>query len=142
MATIKYQIVRPDKLLHEGDASKIVLVTRSGELGVLPHHSREIVALGEGVMRIHHDADEDGVTCNHIVIAGGYAEITGELVIVLADHARDVSDIEPDVVEATRREAEEQRDLLPKGDSRRAYYESKIQWCDLLDEEHRKWGNL
>lgn len=140
MATIRYQIVRPDKLLHEGDATQVVLVTRSGELGVLPRHAREIVALGDGVMRIEHAPDEDGLTTSRIIISGGYAEITGDLVIVLADHARDVNDIEPDVVEATRREAEEQRDLLPKGDSRRAYFDSKIRWCDLLDQEYRRWS--
>jgi F-type H+-transporting ATPase subunit epsilon len=136
--TLKYQIVRPDKLLHEGEATYVNLITRSGELGVYPRHACEICALGDGVMRIEHELDEEGFTQHRIVISGGYAEITGDMVIVLAAHARDVNDIYPDVVEATKQDALEQRDALPQGDSRRDYFDNKIAWCDLLLKESRQ----
>jgi F-type H+-transporting ATPase subunit epsilon len=38
-----------------------------------------------------------------VVISGGYAQIDEKGVIILADHARLVDDIEPDVVRETRR---------------------------------------
>jgi F0F1-type ATP synthase epsilon subunit len=35
MATLTCRIVRPDKELFEGEATSVVLVTRTGEMGVL-----------------------------------------------------------------------------------------------------------
>ena len=130
MATITCQFVRPDRLLYEGEVSHLVLVTPTGELGVWPGHAPLICALGNGVVRLHHADDESVMT--KVVISGGYAEITPQRVIVLADHARRADDIEPDVVQKTRAEAVAKRDSLPEDDSRRAYYDNKIDWCDLL----------
>lgn len=140
MAKLSYQIVRPDRLMHEGEASSVVLISRSGEVGVLPGHAKEICALGDGIVRIVHEPDEAGSTTSRIVVSGGYAEITGDTVIVLANHARDVDDIDPEQVERTRSEAEAELVKIPKGDSRRAYFDSKIVWCDLLLAEHGRWG--
>ena len=53
MGQITCQFVRPDRLLYEGEIASLVLVTPTGELGVWPGHAPEIVALGNGVVRIH-----------------------------------------------------------------------------------------
>lgn len=140
MHTLGYQIVRPDKLLHQGDATSITFVARTGEIGVLPGHAKEICALGKGICRIEHEPDDGGNTLTRIAIFGGYAEITEDEVIVLADHARDVNDIYPDVVNQTKRDAETELNKLPKQDSRRAYFEQKMQWCDLLLDAHRLYA--
>ena len=137
MAKLTCQIVRPDKLLYEGDANSVILASYTGELGVFPGHAAEISALGDGVIRINHDAREDGSTQTRVVISGGYAEIANDTVIVLATHARNSDDIEPDVVERTREAARASRDALPAGDHRRAYYEEKVAWCNLLGRAAR-----
>lgn len=131
MAQITCQFVRPDRLLYEGPVASLVLVTATGELGVWPGHAPEIVALGNGVVRLHR-LPEDGGGTVVVVVSGGYAEITPDQVIVLADHARREDDIEPEVVRETRGKAMASRDALPANDNRRAYYDNKIAWCDLL----------
>lgn len=133
MATITCQFVRPDRLLYEGEVASMVLVTATGELGVWPGHAPEICALGNGVVRLNtvSTAGVPGET-TEVIISGGYVEITPDRVIVLADHARRADDIEPDVVKETRGKAVASRDALPEDDSRRAYYDNKIAWCDLL----------
>ena len=131
MAELNCQFVRPDRLLYEGPVSSLVLVTHSGELGVWPGHAAEICSLGDGVVRLH-ATPEDGGGEVRVVISGGYAEIDDKSVIILADHARRTDDIEPDVVRDTRQGAMDSRDALPEGDPRRAYYENKIKWCNLL----------
>lgn len=138
MDTFSYEIVRPDKLLHKGEATSLVLVTQTGELGVLPGHASEICVLGDGMMRVEHAPDEQGKTKTLIVVKGGYAEITQDKVIVLADHARDLDDIYPEVVEETKQAAQTELSHLGEKDSRRAYYETKIVWCDLLLKENSK----
>ena len=125
MATIFCQFVRPDRLLFQGEVDHLVLVAETGELGVWPMHAPTIVALGDGVVRLHLPKS-DGGDMVQIIVSGGYAEVSNNSVIVLADHARRSDDIERDVVLATREEAVAKRDTLPM------YYDNKIKWCDLL----------
>ncbi len=131
MAELNCQFVRPDGLLFEGPVASCVLVTESGELGVWPGHDSEIVHLGDGIVRLNR-LEQDGGGVDKVIVSGGYAEIGGDKVIVLADHARKVGDIEPDVVRRTRQKAMDARDEYPEGDNRRAYYDNKIKWCNLL----------
>ena len=128
---ITCQFVRPDRLLFQGEVKSLILVAESGELGIWPGHAPTIVALGDGVVRLHlPDADGGGTV--QIIVSGGYAEVSNDTVTVLANHARRSDDIEPEVVERTRQQAIGNRDELPEDDHRRAYYEEKIAWCDLL----------
>ena len=131
MGKITCQFVRPDRLLFEGEVASMVLVTPTGELGVWPGHAPEICALGDGIVRLHRTKEHGGDTVK-VIISGGYAEITPNLVIILADHARRADDIEPDVVQTTRARAVADLEALDPSDHRTLYYENKIRWCDLL----------
>ncbi len=131
MAELNVQFVRPDRALYEGPAASLVLVTYAGELGVYPGHAAEIVALGDGVVRMRL-TEADGGGERDVVVSGGYAEIDHDQVIILADHARRTDDIDFDVVRRTRDESIELLDKCADGDHRRAYYENKINWCNLL----------
>ena len=140
MAELTCQFVRPDRLLYEGPVSSLILVTHSGELGVWPGHAAEICSLGDGIVRLH-QTPEDGGGEKRVIISGGYAEINPEGVIILADHARDVDDIDPDTVRRTRQKAFDLRDQLEEGDHRRAYYDNKIKWCNLLLKQATEAGS-
>lgn len=134
MGYLTCKFVRPDKQIFEGKVASVVLATYTGELGVLPGHASEIYALGDGVVRMNL-LPEDGGGVRRVVVSGGYAEVHKNTVVVIADHARREDDIEPNVVLATRKAAEESRDALPEDDHQRAYYENKMAWCDLLLEK-------
>ena len=67
-----------------------------------------------------------------MVGSGGYAEIDHDQVIILADHARRTDDIDADVVRQTRDEAIKSLEACEDCNHRRAYYENKINWCNLL----------
>ena len=140
MAELTCQFVRPDRLLYEGPVSSLILVSHSGELGVWPGHAAEICSLGDGIVRLH-QTPENGGGDKHVIISGGYAEINPEGVIILADHARDVDDIDPDTVRRTRQKAFDLRDQLEEGDHRRAYYDNKIKWCNLLLKQATEAGS-
>lgn len=140
MAELTCQFVRPDRLLYEGPVSSLILVSHSGELGVWPGHAAEICSLGDGIVRLH-QTPENGGGEKHVIISGGYAEINPEGVIILADHARDVDDIDPDTVRRTRQKAFDLRDELEEGDHRRAYYDNKIKWCNLLLKQATEAGS-
>ncbi len=134
MAELNCQFVRPDRLLYEGPVASLILVAHSGELGVWPGHAPEICSLGDGVVRLHL-REEDGGGTTKVVISGGYAQIDEKSVIILADHARLTDDIEPDVVRETRDTALDTLNGLDEADGRRAYWENKVKWCNLLLKE-------
>ena len=134
MAELNCQFVRPDRLLYEGPVASLILVAHSGELGVWPGHAQEICSLGDGVVRLHL-REEDGGGTTKVVISGGYAQIDEKGVIILADHARLTDDIEPDVVRETRDTALDTLNGLDEADGRRAYWENKVKWCNLLLKE-------
>lgn len=131
MAELNCQFVRPDRLLFDGPVANLVLVTYAGELGIWPGHAPEIVALGDGVVRIRRLLADGGGEYD-VVVSGGYAEVDNDGVIILADHARRTDDIDPEVVRRTRDEAIEALDEIGEGNYRAAYYEKKIRWCNLL----------
>ena len=135
MDTLTCQIVRPDKLLYEGEATSVILAARTGELGIFPKHGAEVCALGDGVMRINRPEGSDGPQQLRVVIMGGYAEVANDTLIVLATHARDLGDIEAQTVQQTREIANEHLNSLPVGEHARAYHQGKINWCDLLLRE-------
>lgn len=132
MDTLHFEIVRPDKLLHEGEATSVVVIAPSGEVGILPGHDSEIMTLGGGIMRVQHLPNEHGATQTRVVIKGGYAEISSDAVTILANHARDIDDIYPEEVKRTQEETARELAKFPASDSRRPYYEEKYEWCDLL----------
>ena len=131
MDTITCQFVRPDRVLFQGEVAGLTLVTPSGELGVWPQHDPQVVALGYGEVRLNL-LEEQGGGIVRVVVSGGYAEIENDNVIILADSACRADQIEVDVVRATREQAMADLAFLDNDDSRRAYYVSKINWCDLL----------
>lgn len=128
---IHCQFVRPDRLMFEGDVDHLILVTESGELGIWPKHAPLIAALGNGVVRMHLPEGASDKEID-VIVSHGYAEVRDDTVIVLANHARRTDDIEPEVVKETKATAEAKRDAIPEGDHRRAFYDDKIAWCDLL----------
>ncbi len=130
MAELTCRFVRPDRLLFEGTVKSVVLATLDGEMGILPCHAPEICALGDGIVRLNCESDENPT--RRILVSGGYAEVGSDFVLVLANHARDIDDIDIEEVKKTKKLAEDNRDDLLEEDGRRAYYQGKIDWCDLL----------
>jgi F-type H+-transporting ATPase subunit epsilon len=73
-------IVTPSGSAYRGDVDAVVLPGSEGDFGVLPGHERLLSALRCGEVQI-----EKGGQTVHAAIAGGFAQITGEQVTVLAD---------------------------------------------------------
>lgn len=131
MADITVQFVRPDRLMFEGPVESVVLITPRGELGVWPGRAPIICALGDGVVRLNR-REEDGGGVRRVIISGGYAEVSNDTVIILADHARLDDDVDPAVVHEMLAEANRMLAELDDDDNRVPYWENRVKWCNLL----------
>jgi F-type H+-transporting ATPase subunit epsilon len=99
---IRCEIVSQDRIVYQGDADIVVLPGKSGEMGILPHHSPVLSVLQFGVIHVRSQGKDF-----YFTVAGGVAEVLPEKVTVLADAAENVSEIDEQRAENARRRAEE-----------------------------------
>lgn len=131
MAELTVQFVRPDRIMYEGPVASVILATYTGERGIWPGHAPIICALGDGVVRLNLRKEDDG-GIERVIVSGGYAEVANNTVIILADHARRIGDIDLEEAEGLISDAKATLGSLAKDDNRRAYWENKVKWFSLL----------
>jgi len=83
------QVVIPERELFDGEVEAIQLPGAEGQLGILPGHAAVITLLAEGEL---HAMRGDEVY--RFAIHGGFAQIEGDRVIVLADSAEQAEGID------------------------------------------------
>ena len=102
MATFLLELVSPEKLLLSRQVEMATIPAIEGEMGVLAGHAPMIVALKGGVIRVH----ENGAETEKLFVAGGFAEVSGERVTILADDVTPLAQLSRAGSERTLAEAE------------------------------------
>ncbi len=102
------ELVTPEALLFSAKAEMVEIPGVQGDFGVLPGHAPLVSAIRPGVIRIH----ETESTIRSIFIGGGFAEVSGETAVILAEEAVEVDAI--NVEKATLR-LEKARETLEHG---------------------------
>lgn len=102
------EIITPDEVFYQGQASMIEFTTVEGEIGVYKNHIPLTTVLAPGIVTI---SEEDGKKM--AAVHAGFAEILGDKVTLLAEIAE-----WPDEIDAKRaQEAEDRaRERLNKKD--------------------------
>ncbi len=98
---LQLEIVTPERRAFEGEVDEVVVPGSEGELGILPHHAPLVSLLGNGVLRVKHDGQED-----QFAIFGGFLQVRPDRVVVLAETADMAAEIDVERAERARREAE------------------------------------
>lgn len=99
MAKLTVEIVTPEKRILSVQADEAIVPGAHGLFGVRPGHTPFLTLMEPGPLTIR----EAGATQAYFV-AGGFAEVDRDRVMILADHAEPVSAIN---VEDARRRMEE-----------------------------------
>jgi len=100
---IKLEIVSPERRAFTDEVDMVVVPGLTGELGILPHHTPLISALGTGELRIKKGGSEQV-----LFISGGFVEVRPDKVIVMADLAEHSDEIDEAKAVEARRKAEAQ----------------------------------
>ena len=136
MSSIKLDIVTAERVVFSDDIDVIVAPGVDGQLGILPHHTPLMTTLQGGELRIKKGEDEVS-----LAICGGFLEVRPDRVIVLADAAERVEEIDIDRAEEAKRRAEERlREHLPGMDLQVHTREDGlvVGFIDLLEADHGK----
>lgn len=102
MATLKLEIVTPDRKVLSEDVEYVGAPGIQGEFGVLPSHVPFLSALGVG--NLHYK--QDGKTF-YVFVAGGFAEVSNNQVTILAEVAEKATEIDVDRAQKAKDRAEE-----------------------------------
>ncbi len=102
MATFRFDLVSPEKLLFAGDVDQVDVPGAEGDFGVLPAHAPLVTALRPGILVVHR---EGGAL--RIVVNGGFAEVGTNGLTVLADMAVPVEEFDRAVLVGEIKDTEE-----------------------------------
>lgn len=94
MSQISFEIVTPGGLVFQEDIYQVLLPTPEGQIGVRPHHIPVVTLLVPGVISIQPQPNGTEEQWEHVATTGGFVEIDGKKVRVLADVAERADDID------------------------------------------------
>ncbi len=93
------QIITPDRIFYEGEASMVEFTSVDGEMGVYKHHIPLTTVLAPGIVTITEDNGK-----KEAALHAGFVQILGEKVTFLAEIAE-----WPDEIDVTRAQAAKAR---------------------------------
>ncbi|HEY1847617.1 MAG TPA: ATP synthase F1 subunit epsilon [Opitutaceae bacterium] len=111
------EIVTPEARVYSETVDTVVIPTVEGEIGILPGHIPLVAQVGAGELRA-----TKGNTTQLLVVGGGFAQVTGEKVSILADSAITEEKIDENAVAAAMKRAEDalnSKETLPPAEVER-----------------------
>lgn len=102
MAKLKLEIVTAERVVYSEEVDVVVPPGVEGQLGILPQHAPLMTMLQPGELLVRKDGEEES-----IFVSGGFLEVRGDKVVVLADTAERADEIDLDRVEDAKHRADE-----------------------------------
>ena len=99
--TLRLEIVSPEGRVFTDEVDMVVVPGVDGELGILPHHTPLVTALGTGELRIRRAG-----TSQYMLISGGFVEVRPDKVVIMAFVAEHSEAIDAAAAAEARRQAE------------------------------------
>lgn len=78
---MQVSLISPEKVIFTGDAEMIVIPGAKGDFGVLDRHAPFMATLRQGAVTLY----EKGKPKHVFSITGGFAEVTPQECVILAD---------------------------------------------------------
>jgi F-type H+-transporting ATPase subunit epsilon len=103
MATFRFDLVSPEKLLFAGEVTQVDLPGSEGDFGVRAGHAPIVTTLRPGILVIYRDGGE-----LRVVVNGGFAEVGPAGLTVLADLAVPQEEFDPALLEGVIKDTEEE----------------------------------
>lgn len=96
------EIITAEAKVYSDDVDVVVAPGIDGELGILPHHAPLMTALQPGEIMVRKDMEE-----TYLAVTGGFLEVIGNKVTVLADAAERSDEIDEERAHIAMEKAQE-----------------------------------
>ena len=104
MATMRLEIITAERQVYADDVELVVAPGMEGQLGILAHHAPLMTALQPGEILIR----KEGVD-NFLAVTGGFMEVIGNTVTILADACEHSEEIDEGRAQAAVDRAREEQ---------------------------------
>ncbi len=98
---LKFEIITPERVVLKDEIDQVTLPTAEGEITVLPNHIPLIAVLRPGEIVAKKGKEEIAMSCS-----GGFIEVTGDKVLILADTAEKAEELVEAEIEKARERAQ------------------------------------
>ena len=100
---LKFELVSPERLLMSQDVQQVTVPGTEGEFTVLARHAPVLSTVRPGLLSVV----QDGGAEEKIFVRGGFAEVNPDGLIVLAEEAIHMADLDRDALAQQIKNAEE-----------------------------------
>ncbi|MFP4200518.1 MAG: F0F1 ATP synthase subunit epsilon [Bacillota bacterium] len=101
------KIITPEGAKPQVEADYVVLPGADGYIGVLPGHIGLVLALKAGVLSYREAGRDASAEKEMVAVSGGFAEVSDDIITVLADTAEYAEQVDVERARAALRRAEE-----------------------------------
>ena len=103
MTTMRLEIITAERQVYADEVEMVVAPGIEGQLGILAHHAPLMTALQPGEILIRKDGED-----TYLAVTGGFMEVIGNTVTILADAAEHSEEIDEGRAQAAVELAREQ----------------------------------
>ena len=96
MATFKFELVSPERILFSGDVISVIVPSVEGEMTVLAGHAPLVATLKAGIVFVQ-TTDSNG---KEFFVNGGLVEVNQASTTILAEQGRFIEDVDAAVLDA------------------------------------------
>lgn len=96
MATFKFELVSPERILFSGDAISVIVPSTEGEMTVLAGHAPLVATLKAGIVFVQTDTSNG----KEFFVNGGLVEANQTSMTILAEQGRFIEDVDNAVLDA------------------------------------------
>ena len=97
------KLVTPERIVFEDEVDSVTAMTESGEITVLPGHIALVTSLKPGEMKLRKGSGEE-----FLAVSTGFLEVRpGNQIVILADTAERLEELELEKIEAAKARAQE-----------------------------------
>jgi F-type H+-transporting ATPase subunit epsilon len=126
---VHFELVTPERLLMEVDASGVVVPGSEGDFMVLPNHAPMLSTIRPGVIEV---SEAGSAEPTRIFIRGGFAEVTAGGLTILAEEAIAVVDLSREDIEQRIQNTREDLEDAGTDEARRSAEEALARLGELL----------
>ncbi|GIO07405.1 ATP synthase epsilon chain [Brevibacillus reuszeri] len=102
MSKMTVEVVTPERVVYSGQAEMVIARGVQGDLGILPNHMPLVSPLKIAPVRIKTEGDKEVL----MAVSGGFMEVRGDKVTILAETAELPGDIDVERAKAAKARAE------------------------------------
>lgn len=125
---LKFSLVSPERELFSGEVDGVDVPGEEGDFGVLSNHAPVMTTIRMGAITI-----KDGSETRRMFLRGGFADVTPDGLIILAEEAVDLAELDAAKLADDLRNAEEDlRDA--KGEEKRNAASERLSYVRGLSE--------